>query len=147
MCCGTDHLMRLLGHAAHLSRERMAVRLSGYDITPAQTHVLMFLLHCGGQSSQRELTAQMRVKPSTANGVLDRMEEKGLIVRSVSGKDARQKVISLTSKGMSQQALFQKQANDGEEISLRGFTPEERDLLYQFLNRIIQNLEEDRSIC
>ena len=33
----------LLGHAAHLARERMDVRLARYDVTPAQTHVLLYL--------------------------------------------------------------------------------------------------------
>lgn len=39
------HLGPLLGHAAHLTRERMDARLSRYDMTPAQTHTLLYL--CG----------------------------------------------------------------------------------------------------
>ena len=148
MCIDSaDPLLHLLGHAAHLSRERMVARLSGYDMTPAQTHALVYLQQNGGQAPQRELTNLLRVKPSTANGILDRMEEKGLIVRTVSGKDARQKIVSLTAKGLEKQSFFQKQVESGDEIGLRGFAPEERDLLRQFLNRIIQNLEEDRNVC
>ena len=83
------------------------------------------------------------MKPSTANGVLDRMVEKGLVCRSVSGSDARRRLIHLTEKGAEQQALLQRSFLDVEEAMVRGFSPEEREALLAFLNRVIQNLKED----
>ena len=69
----------LLGHAAHLARERMDARLSRYDMTPAQTHTLLYLCGHGDSVPQREVVEHLRVKPSTANGILDRMEEKAAL--------------------------------------------------------------------
>ena len=66
-----------LGRAAHLAKANMGARVAQFDITPAQTHVLLYLHHHGGQAPQYELTSFLQVKPSTANGVLNRMEEKG----------------------------------------------------------------------
>lgn len=63
-------------------------RLSQYEVTPAQTHVLLYLCRCGGQALQGQVTEFLKVKPSTANGILDRMMDKGLITRTVSGSDA-----------------------------------------------------------
>ena len=40
----------LLGRCAHLARERMDARLADCDVTPAQTHVLMYLMRSGGQA-------------------------------------------------------------------------------------------------
>lgn len=134
----------MLGHCAHLARERMDARLSRYDVTPAQTHVLLYLNGHGGQSPQCEVTDFLRVKPSTANGILDRMEEKGLVVRSVSGSDARRRLITLTDKGREQQALFLKSFQETERMILRGLTPEEGETLRRLLGLVIQNLEEDR---
>ena len=68
----------LLGHAAHLARERMDVRLARYDVTPAQTHVLLYLGEQSGPTPQRDVVEHLRVKPPTANGILDRLEEKKL---------------------------------------------------------------------
>ena len=85
----------------------------------------------------------LRVKPSTVNGVLDRMEEKGLVRRSISGRDARCRLIQLTQKGAAQQALFQKSFLDAEAAMVRGFSPEEREALLSLLERVIQNLKED----
>lgn len=135
-----------LGHAAHMARSAMLARVSKYDVTPAQTHVLLYLHHHGGQALQRELTGFMRVKPSTANGVLDRMEEKGLVCRSVSGSDARRRLITLTEKGEEEQASFQQGFLDTEQAMVRGFTPEEQKTLLNLLDRVIQNLKEDSKL-
>ena len=132
-----------LGWAAQLARARMDARVSRYDVTPVQTHVLMHLYRRGGQAPQCELTGLRRVKPSTMNGILDRLEEKDLVRRSVSGSDARRRLITLTEKGAQQQALFQQCFLDTEEVMVRGFTPEERENLQTLLNRVIQNLKED----
>lgn len=139
-----DHrLGPTLGHAAHMARAALLNRVSKYDVTPAQTHVLLYLHDHGGQSFQRELTGHMRVKPSTMNGVLDRMEEKGLVRRSISGRDARRRILTLTDKGEEEQTAFQQSYLDAEEAMVRGFSQEERETLLRLLDRVIQNLKED----
>ena len=132
-----------LSWAAKLSKANMDARVSRYDVTPAQTHVLLYLQQHGGRVPQHELAEFLRVKPSTVNGVLDRMEEKGLVRRSVSGSDARRRFITLTEKGAEQQALFQQSFLDVEEAMVRGFTQEERETLCALLDRVIQNLKEE----
>ncbi|WP_297301207.1 MarR family transcriptional regulator [uncultured Oscillibacter sp.] len=132
-----------LGWAAKLSKANMDARVSRYDVTPAQTHVLLYLQQHGGRVPQHELAEFLRVKPSTVNGVLDRMEEKGLVRRSVSGSDARRRLITLTEKGAEQQALFQQSFLDVEEAMVRGFTQKERETLCALLDRVIQNLKEE----
>ena len=132
-----------LGWAAKLAKANMDARVSRYDVTPVQTHVLLYLQRHGGQALQHELADFLRVKPSTAGGVLDRMEEKGLVRRSVSGADARRRLITLTDKGAEQQALFQQSFLDAEEAMVRGFTAQEREALLSLLERVIQNLKED----
>lgn len=132
-----------LGWAAKMAKADMDARVSRYDVTPVQTHVLLYLQQHGGRVPQQELADYLRVKPSTVNGVLDRMEEKGLVRRSVSGRDARRRLIHLTGKGAEQQALFQQSFLDAEEAMVRGFSREEREALLSLLERVIQNLKED----
>lgn len=132
-----------LGWAAQLAKAGMDARVSQYDVTPAQTHVLLYLHHHGGQAPQCELTSHLRVKPSTANGVLDRMEEKGLVRRSISGSDARRRLITLTEKGAEQQTRFRQCFLEAEEAMVRGFTQSERETLMTLLDRVIQNLKEE----
>ncbi|CDC67988.1 MULTISPECIES: MarR family winged helix-turn-helix transcriptional regulator [environmental samples] len=137
----------MLGRSAHLARARLEARLSRYEITPVQSHVLLYLFRCGGQALQGRVTEFLKVKPSTANGILDRMMEKGLVTRTVSGSDARQRLITLTEKGREKQTLFEKGFQESEAMLVRGFTPQETELFRNLLERIIQNLEEDRESC
>ena len=141
------HLGPLLGHAAHLARERMDARLSRYDMTPAQTHTLLYLNRCGGEAAQCALTDFLKVKPSTANGILDRMEEKGLIRRAADENDQRQKRVMTTEKGRELREQGQTAFQDAEAAMFRGLRPDEVDLLRSLLCRIIENLEEDRTPC
>ena len=136
----------MLGRCAHLARERMDVRMSRFGMTPAQTHVLRYLRQNGGQMPQRELLDNMKVKPSTVNGILDRMEEKGLVERSVSGADARQRLVTLTPAGVEREAEVKQSFLEAEALIARGLTQEETELLRSLLERVIHNLEEDRNL-
>ena len=137
----------LLGHAAHLARERMDARLSRYDMTPVQTHTLLYLCGHGDSVPQREVVEHLRVKPSTANGILDRMEEKGLICRMADANDQRQKRVAATEKGRCLRALVQAAFQDAETAMVRNLRPEETAALQTLLSRVIENLEEDRTPC
>lgn len=145
MHCG-NALGPMLGHCAHLARERMDARMSRFGMTPAQTHVLRLLRLNGGQMLQRELLENLKVKPSTVNGILDRMEEKGLVERSVSGTDARQRVVALTPAGLEREAEVKQSFLEAEALIARGLTEEETNTLRSLLERVIHNLEEDRNL-
>ena len=145
MHCGYA-LGPMLGRCAHLARERMDARMSRFGMTPAQTHVLRFLRLNGWQMPQRELLENLKVKPSTVNGILDRMEEKGLVERSVSGTDARQRVVALTPAGLEREAEVKQSFLEAEALIARGLTEEETNTLRSLLERVIHNLEEDRNL-
>lgn len=136
----------MMGRGAHLAKERMDARLSQYDVTPVQTHTLLYLHRHHGQALQHEVIQHLRVKPSTANGILDRMEEKGLVTRSVSDSDARRRLITLTEKGAMLEEQLHRAFHETEEMMMEGLSGEERELLFSCLERVIQNLEEDRSL-
>ena len=136
----------MLGQCAHLARERMDARMSRFGMTPSQTHVLLYLRRQGGQVSQGELTAHMRVKPSTVNGILDRLEEKGLVERTVSGTDARQRLVTLTSSGVERESQTKQCFQDAEALIARGMTAEETATLRRLLELVMHNLEEDRTL-
>ena len=145
--CGPDFLGPLLGHAAHLARERMDARLSQYDMTPSQTHTLLYLSSHGYTAPQRDVVEHLRVRPSTANGILDRMEEKGLIRRTADENDQRQKQVTATEKGRELNSLVRAAFQEAEAVMVKGLRPEETEVLRLLLYRVIENLEEDRTTC
>ena len=123
-----------------------AYSLRRYDVSPIQCRTLTFLSEQPGDVPQKTLQEYLRVKPSTVNGILDRLEEKGLVERSVSGTDARQRVVTLTPAGVEREAQVEKSFLEAEALIARGLTEEETDTLRGLLERVIHNLEEDRNL-
>ena len=89
----------------------------------------------------------LRVRPSTANGILDRMEEKGLIRRTADENDQRQKQVTVTEKGRELNSLVQTAFQKAEAVMVKGLRLEETEALRLLLYRVIENLEEDRTTC
>ena len=136
--CGPDFLGPLLGHATHLARERMDARLSRYDMTPSQTHTLLYLSSHGYTAPQRDVVEHLRVRPSTA---------KGLLRRTADENDQRQKQVTATEKGRELNSLVQAAFQEAEAVMVKGLRLEETEALRLLLYRVIENLEEDRTTC
>ena len=99
------------------------------------------------ESLFKRLTRQQLFIPIAALVLLvlrDRLEEKGMVTRSVSGRDARRRLIALTEKGREQLEVFRRQFGEVESLMVRGLSQEEVGALRSLLARVIQNLEEDR---
>ncbi|WP_369282627.1 MarR family winged helix-turn-helix transcriptional regulator [Oscillibacter sp. GMB15532] len=137
-------LGRSIGCAAHLFRERGDARMAKYDVTPLQAHVMIYLAHQGGQSTQQALGEHLRVKPSTVNGIVDRMVERELIVRSADQADARRRLVALTDTGQARLEQLHQEMRETERLLESAFTAEELAQFHTLVNRMIQNLEEDR---
>ena len=75
------------------------------------------------------------------------MEEKGLVERSVSGADARQRLVALTPAGREREEQAKQSFLEAEALIAKGLTEEETDTLRALLERVIHNLEEDRTLC
>ena len=137
--CGPDFLGPLLGHATHPARERMDARLSRYDMTPSQTHTLLYLSSHGYTAPQRDVVEHLRVRPSTANGILDRMEEKGLIARSSDLSDNRQIFVRLTENGVN--AIQKARAEVISRVSslLEALGPEDAREYIRIQEKILDN--------
>jgi DNA-binding MarR family transcriptional regulator len=103
--------------------------------------VLHYLYHTGGQAPQGEVTAHLRVKPSTANGILDRMEEKELVERSVSEADARRRWITLTEKGKALQECCRQVFLETEALMVRGLSEAEQEQLFANTARAMGDAE------
>lgn len=143
-CCEA-HLLPLLGCAHHIGQQYMDRRLKQYDVTPAQAHTLLFLLRetPRREVNQRDLEEFLRIRPSTVSGIVERLEQKGLLLRTQSRTDARCRALTLTERGRSFQAYFSAEANAAERRVAALFTEEEYAQLRRMLQRIISALQNE----
>ena len=143
-----EHFGALFGYCDHQVHKLMGKLLKRYDVSPMQCRTLMYLHGTDGQVNQKTLERHLMVKPSTVNGIVDRLEEKGMVRRSVSEWDGRRRLLSLTEEGRRFHDDFQdvlRQVNDRLE---RGFSQEEKAVFTDFLLRAARNLaDEEETEC
>lgn len=89
---------------------------------------------------QRDLEKEFGITRSTASRVLTLMEQKGLITRSGVAHDARLKKLTLTPRARSYSDMMHLNGEQMNRQLLKGFTPEETEQLFSFLDRLQHNV-------
>ena len=138
-----EHFGPLLGYCDHQMMKLMVRKLRRYDVSPMQCRTLTVLKEQQQDVTQKTLQEFLRVKPSTVNGIVERLEEKHLLTRSVSPGDGRCKLLHLTEEG---QYFYQEFIAIMESVhrqAEQGFSAEEVKLLQGFLHRVADNLSRE----
>lgn len=141
--CQCQHFGPLMGYCDHQVHKLMDRRLRAIDVSPIQSRVLLFLYHAEGEVNQRALEQFLMVKPSTVNGIVCRLEDKGLITRTISMQDGRCRLLQLTEQGKSCYLTFKDVAEQVEQQMEQGLSPEELDTLRTLLLRVAANLTDE----
>ena len=95
---------------------------------------------------QKELAALCDIEPATISRILDKMEAAGLISRTVAADNKRAVIIRLTDLGRKKQSEMMEIRREVEADELRGFSPEEQEQFYRFLERLYDNLTQERDV-
>lgn len=120
------------------------LRRSGYNVTPVQSQALSYLYrHREEEVTQRDLERALQLKPSTINGIVERLLEKDYISRCPSPTDGRCRLLHLTQAGEEMVDSFRAALDRTDRAVLADLTEEEQELLYGLLRRIYTNLEAE----
>lgn len=92
---------------------------------------------------QRDIEETFGITRSCVSKVISLMEQKGFIERMEVEHDARLKKLVLTDEAAKYAADMKKDAMEMEKKITDGFSDKEKELLSQFLQRIMKNLEPD----
>ena len=126
----------LLTGAQHKVFQVMKKELDVYDVTPIQHGVLKCLwekdLH-----NPKEIAEKLGIENSTISGILERMEKKGLIVRSIDTNDRRYIRVDLTEEGRSLEKDIDQTVSEVNDKVLEGFSDKDIEMLKSLLNRLI----------
>lgn len=117
--------------------------LQNMDLKPHQAGIL-FILDRDGSMSQKELARVLRQTPPSVTNAIQKMEQKGYILRKSDEKDQRMLRLHLTEK--SQKYLSQvKQTFRQMEVELfEGISKEEKEELRKILLRMLRNVEKNK---
>lgn len=140
--CQCTHFGPLLGYCDHQIHKLMDRRLRRLDISPMQCRVLSYLYNARGEVNQRMLEQFLMVQPSTVNGIVSRLEEKGLLKRTASARDGRCRLLVLTEAGSSLHTQLEDIFARTEAQMEQGFTAGELAQLHSLLLRVAANLAD-----
>ena len=132
----------LLTGAQHAVFQYMKKNLSQFDITPIQYGVLgciwEFDMH-----NPKDIAAHLGVENSTISGILERMENKGLIRRMIDSTDRRYIYIELTDVSRDLEIPVRTVVTEVDRKVLEIFNEEEEAALKNALRRLyMQSIEE-----
>ncbi len=121
---------------------RAALRVFADEgLTDPQFQVLMLLVE-KGPVLMRKLSDELFVTPANITGIVDRLEEKGLVTRTPGTGDRRATIIEISPAG---KALFERVAIKKAEMlqkTLRMFTKDELVTLHGLLEKFQREMSQ-----
>lgn len=130
----------LTNWAARLFARAIERRLAGGNSGPMP---VFFALQDGGAMTQKALAQLAAVEQPTMANTLNRMERDGLVLRNPDPNDRRSALVSLTPLGLERARAAFVSAVEVNGIATDALKPEEREVFYDMMRRIIVALERD----
>ena len=90
--------------------------------------------------SAANLMEYLQLSQSTVAGIIQRLEQKELIERTVSEADARKSMIMPTAKGLELEESLKQSAVETEALLLDGMTKDEQELFNRLLQKALDNM-------
>lgn len=106
-----------------------SIQAAGYDLTPVQLAAID-AIHATPGLEQARIAARIAYDKATIGGVIDRLEQKGFIKRSISKSDRRAREVRLTNRGLKMYDEILPIVADLQAEILSGLKPAEQE---QFL--------------
>lgn len=132
----TQQVLPLIEHLARVARRAYEAGhyVEAGCLRPRQL-VALNLLHEHGPLSQQALGEALSLDPSNVVGLLNELEERGLITRQRDPADRRRHIVSLSPAGRDELAATGGQLAEVENDVLKALSPAERATLRELLTR------------
>jgi DNA-binding MarR family transcriptional regulator len=135
------HLLRRLHqNSTHVFQVR--TKKAGFDMTPVQ-FAAMSAIHAHPDVDQATVAAMIAYDRATIGGVIDRLEQKGLVAREVSKSDRRAKQVRLTKDGEKLLSAVSPVVRDLQSELMSGLEPKERATFLALAKKAAAHLAEE----
>ncbi len=135
--------MNVTGMAGHLIRRlnQLSTQVfmhrtqeEGFDLTPVQFAALD-AIYANPGLDQARIAAKIAYDKATIGGVIDRLEQKGFVVRSISKSDRRAREVRLTNSGRKTYDNILPIVSELQTEILAGLDPKQQE---QFRNLVVK---------
>jgi MarR family transcriptional regulator, transcriptional regulator for hemolysin len=131
----------LLHDVARMMRVGYDRRMKPLGLTRSQWWVLNRLYFLEG-TWQSELASELDIEKATLGRLLDRLEEKGWVVRKPDPEDRRAKQVFLTEKVEPTMRIMREQAADTNAEALASLSAEEKEKMIELLLKVRGDLAD-----
>jgi DNA-binding MarR family transcriptional regulator len=109
---------------------------AGFDLTPVQ-YAALAAIKANPGIDQVTLAGLIAYDRTTITGVIDRLVQKGLVVRHASSRDRRARELKITDEGKRTFRAITPAVEEAQRIMLRGLTDKEAAELMRLLRKAI----------
>ena len=137
------HYLLMINQA--LFQKKALSRLTEIGLTPGQPKVLEYLgLH--DESIQKDIAYGCQIDPATLTGILERMEERGLIERRILKGNRRSSYVYLTESGRDKAKMVSEKFAEIEEVVFEGIDKKEREQFMNIFYKICCNMVDTEGL-
>ena len=120
--------------------QRMTTALADMELTASQGRILAWMVHRSDPPCAKDIEDAFHLTHPTVSGLLSRLEKKGFLEFRPDEKDHRCKRIFILPKGLACHNIMHSTIQTNEELLVKDFTPEERELFSALLDRAIRSM-------
>jgi DNA-binding MarR family transcriptional regulator len=134
--------VRLIKRLSNLMNQRIDDVLKAHGMARSQFQVL-YVINKSGSLTQKQLLETLNVEPATLSGLIDTLETKRLVKRSIAASDKRSKKLALTRSG---QKIVDGIPHPGrliEKSMLKGVSDPDRKVFEKVCTKLIDNLQSE----
>ena len=129
-----------LGNAVTYYRN---IKMQEYGLTSAQGDVIRAILHEPGITAAK-LKKKLGLSQSSVAGILERLENKGLLAKKLVDGDARKMSLVPTARGLELEEMLKQTALDTQQRVTEGMSPEEQTEFDRLLEMALAHMSAIR---
>jgi DNA-binding MarR family transcriptional regulator len=137
------HYLIMINQA--LFQKKVLNKLMKMGLTPGQPKVLDYLSVYNG-SMQKDIAYGCQIDPATLTGILERMEEKGLVERRIMNGNRRSSYVYLTESGKEKSKKVAEAFVEIETEVFQGIDEGERDQFMDVLYKICCHMTDEEKL-
>lgn len=129
----------LVFKAFHAQRKKNRANMNAFRLSPGQPKVLRYI-HSHENCKLKDIAKECDVESATVSKILDNLEEKGMLTKVINPHNKRAYQLNLTVEGQKALEKWDEHCLEVEQISLKGFSDEEKQQFKDYLCRMYTNL-------
>ena len=133
----------MLFKTQHAQSKKNRETMNNYDLSPGQPKVLRYL-NQHKDCKLRDIASECDIESATVSKMIDNLESKKMITRMINPKNKRAYQLNITDYGKQSLEKWNKHCMEIENISLKGFSKEEKKQFEDYLNRMYENLTDKK---